>query len=304
MFLQEIINKKINDTDDLDIDDQYSQTMGYENTANKRTMKKTNLIGSIGNGCINYPKDQKFFHSNDIPEKAREANKQMKALTDKDVFKIKRPEWNPSISKAGLPADDNDENNLFSIRKGFSDFMPLSTKEPKIYEGADSREKHYTGWNVSNQVPIALHNEKTIAEETIMRMTKTKEMNERILSNYQSPFEQAKQHSKMLSTQREQLKDMKETLRDHPDAEQIIKNTFYNKPKNDEYEDKANLTFKPDLTKTLASRRRRVYHHTGLWEKSKFEDEEAWSCCMNYDKDSEGCNVKIVDMDRYNVVSF
>jgi len=25
---------------------------------------------------------------------------------------------------------------------------------------------------------------------------------------------------------------------------------------------------------------------------------------MNFDKDSEGCNVKIVDLDKYNLVSF
>ena len=302
MFLQEIISKKISDQDDLDMEEEYSAAMGYE--SNNKTKRKTNQIGSIKNESINYPKDQKFFHSNDIPDKAKRAVVEVKQQIDKDLFKLKRPKWNASVSKAGLPMDDNDHINLFSIKKGMKDFSQKPPKDPKIYEGTDSRKDYYTGWNVSNQVPIPLHKEKMIAEETIMRMTKTKETNERILTNYKSPFELAKEHSAMLATQRDQMKQMKDSLRDHPDADKIVKDTFYNKPKRDDYEDKANLTFKPDLSKTLASRRKRVYHHTGKWEKSKFEDQEAWSCCMNYDKDSEGCNVKIVDLDRYNVVSF
>ena len=255
MFLQEIINKKLSDPDDLDMDDEYAQ---YEQSATQKTMRKTNLIGSIRNGCVNYPKDQKFFHSSDVPGKAKEANSAMKNLTDKDVFKLKRPEWNPSVSKAGLPSDDNDEINLFSIRKGMQDFQPLPTKEKKVYEGCDSREQHHTGWNVSNQVPIPLDQQKMIAEETIMRMTKTKEANEKMLGAYKSPYERAKEHSTMLSTQREQIKEMKETFRDHPNAEKIIKNKFFGNPRQDEFKDK-NETFKPDLSKSKGFKSKKKY---------------------------------------------
>ncbi len=50
-----------------------------------------------------------------------------------------------------------------------------------------------------------------------------------------------------------------------------------------------NLTHSPDLTKTLKIVKVKHYHHTGKWEKKDYEDEEAWSCCMNADKNSLGC---------------
>ena len=122
--------------------------------------RKKNVIGSAQNSNLNYPKDQKFFHGNDIPEKARAAVAEVKdAFAHHD-----RPPWNASVSKAGLPEPDNDEKNLFSIKKGFNDFHPIDTKEKKVYAGTDTRN-HYGDWNVSNQPPIPLHDQKNIELE-------------------------------------------------------------------------------------------------------------------------------------------
>lgn len=222
MFLQEIISKKINDDDDLDMDDDYTTALGLSHTKAKRTMGKTkNMVGSIKSGAINFPKDQKLFHASDVSEKAKQAAIHIKSEIDKDLFNLKKPKWNASVLKSGLPAYDNDYNNLFAIKKGFKDFAPLPPKDPKVYEGTDTRNQYHTGWNVSNQVPIPLHKQKSIAEETAMRVAKTKETNERLVTNYKSPFEQAKEHSKMLATQRAELSDMKNTLRDRDDCDQI-----------------------------------------------------------------------------------
>lgn len=87
-------------------------------------MRKKNMIGSVRNANLNYPKDQKFFHNNDIPEQARNAVAHIKSEIDRDVFKMKRPKWNASVNKAGLPMDDDDPANLFSIKKGFNDYKP------------------------------------------------------------------------------------------------------------------------------------------------------------------------------------
>lgn len=132
---------------------------GLTNATMKR---KKNIIGSAYNSNLDYPKDQKFFHSNDIPEKAKQAVSQVKdAFAHHD-----RPQWNSSVSKVKLPVDDNDDANLFLIKKGFQDSQPITTKQSNNYEGADTRNNYDTrGWNVSNQVPIPLHNEKTIVEE-------------------------------------------------------------------------------------------------------------------------------------------
>lgn len=128
----------------------------------------------------------------------------------------------------------------------------------------------------------------------MMRVNKTKEFNEKILTNYKSPFEQAKQHSEFLKTKRDHEKDFKSTMKSQLDSQMpkateerkqalVMKTMYesqlnYNKAQNKDIQEQRELTFKPNLSKTLMSRRKRVYHHTGKWEKSKFEDQESWSC--------------------------
>ena len=145
----------------MDEEDQSKFNAGITMATLKR---KKNTIGSVHNANMNYPKDQKFFHANDIPVKAKEAARDMKDAIDKDVFKLKRPKWNASVSKAKEIKDDNDQINLFEIKKGFKDFAPLPSKQAKIYDGTDTRND-LTGWNVSNQVPIPLHQEKMRADK-------------------------------------------------------------------------------------------------------------------------------------------
>ena len=146
------------------MDEEMSSAIGYDMSQTKKTIRKTTQIGSIRNGTLNYPKDQKFFHANDVPEMSKVAAKEVKETIDKDIFKLKRPKWNPSVSKAKEIIDDNDEAKLFGIKKGFDDFFPLDTKPGKVYEGADTRND-YTKWNVSNELPTHLQRAKMIAEE-------------------------------------------------------------------------------------------------------------------------------------------
>jgi len=51
------------------------------------------------------------------------------------------------------------------------------------------------------------------------------------------------------------------------------------------------LTLKPDLKKTLVTYKQRKCHHNGVFGPNKFSKKDCWSCCMNTDKDSEGCVV-------------
>lgn len=116
--------------------------------------RKTHLIGGIRNGNINFPKDQKFFHGSDIPEKAREAVREVKTEIDRDVFGLKKPKWNASVLKGNRKPTYND-----------TQICLLSEKEQKVYDGTDTRNRYHDGWNVSNQVPIPLHQQKMLAEK-------------------------------------------------------------------------------------------------------------------------------------------
>lgn len=64
------------------------------------------------------------------------------------------------------------------------------------------------------------------------------------------------------------------------------------------------LTLKPDMSKTLRNAKQKKYYHNGKWEMSKSEKKESWSCCMNSDKDSEGCVAVIKDKQKWILSSY
>lgn len=57
--------------------------------AEKKKKAKTHKIGSIKNDKINYPPDQKFFHSSDVPENVKKITSTVKDEIDKDILGIK-----------------------------------------------------------------------------------------------------------------------------------------------------------------------------------------------------------------------
>lgn len=51
------------------------------------------------------------------------------------------------------------------------------------------------------------------------------------------------------------------------------------------------ITLKPDMSKTLKTKKEKQYYHTGVWEQSKFEEGFVWSCCQCGIKEGGGCNI-------------
>jgi hypothetical protein len=89
----------------------------------------------------------------------------------------------------------------------------------------------------------------------------------------------------------------------------VFKKMYEKKHKAEEPDD-PELTLKPNMSKTIANTKTRVYYHTGTygkWEWKKIDpnkpavqsEKECWSCCMNREKDSEGCVFKIKDMKKW-----
>jgi hypothetical protein len=115
------------------------------------TMKKKKQIGSYnreGETQINYPKDQNFFHQADLPPKAVQAVGEMKQLTDPDILAMNKQPWvNSNKFEKG---EEPHQTNLFAVRHGLKDETIMAPKDPIYYEGTDSRNLYYHGWNVSN----------------------------------------------------------------------------------------------------------------------------------------------------------
>ena len=43
-------------------------------------------------------------------------------------------------------------HGLMEIKTGVADEKPQHTKDQKVYEGCDTRDRYHTGWDVSNAV--------------------------------------------------------------------------------------------------------------------------------------------------------
>ena len=67
----------------------------------------------------------------------------------------------------------------------------------------------------------------------------------------------------------------------------------------------AELTLKPDCSKTLKSVKEKKWHHNGKYEANKFENNKmAWSCCMSKGEDAKGCVCTIIDKQKWELSSF
>ena len=70
--------------------------------------------------------------------------------------------------------------------------------------------------------------------------------------------------------------------------------------------DDPELTLRPDMNKTLRKETETYQHQNGTYELDRFsvKGKKAWSCCMNKQEDSEGCVIKRVDKQKWNVEGF
>merc|ERR1719191_1475061 len=63
-------------------------------------------------------------------------------------------------------------------------------------------------------------------------------------------------------------------------------------------------SFRPNLSLTTQDRRYKEYMHPGTWQFNESEKRYCWSCCMNFDKDSKGCEYKICNPDSWCTLGF
>lgn len=59
-----------------------------------------------------------------------------------------------------------------------------------------------------------------------------------------------------------------------------------------------NESFTPSIALTTTNRRYKEFHHPGTWSVGP-DGVEAWSCCMSEDRNSRGCEIRVVNPDRW-----
>jgi len=63
-------------------------------------------------------------------------------------------------------------------------------------------------------------------------------------------------------------------------------------------------SFRPNLCLTCQDRRYKEYYHAGTWTYSEAEKRYCWSCCMNFDENSKGCESKVINPDAWCTLGF
>ena len=81
-------------------------------------------LGSIRNGQLNYPKDQKYYEGaphEHINGKVHEIVREVKDAIDRDILDTKKPQWDQSVGIVGHPENKEHHKILKQIRTGISD---------------------------------------------------------------------------------------------------------------------------------------------------------------------------------------
>lgn len=63
-------------------------------------------------------------------------------------------------------------------------------------------------------------------------------------------------------------------------------------------------SFRPNLSLTTQDRRYKEYFHPGTYSWMECEKRYGWSCCLNFDQESRGCEHKIVNPDSWCLLGF
>ncbi|KAF4690278.1 hypothetical protein FOZ60_000438 [Perkinsus olseni] len=66
----------------------------------------------------------------------------------------------------------------------------------------------------------------------------------------------------------------------------------------------AHESFRPNLSLTTQDRRYREHYHPGAYDMIQVEGKRAWSCCLNYDSDSRGCEYRVINPDAWCLLGF
>ena len=115
-------------------------------------LKSKPAIGSIRNGQITYSADHTFFGENDTRTRgAKDIARVVKTEIDKDVLGSKKAKWDTSVGVTGWHKEQDHRQNLFEVKVGLRDDTITEAKPQKVYAGCDTRNQHYTGWNVSSE---------------------------------------------------------------------------------------------------------------------------------------------------------
>jgi len=290
----------------------FGETTGFQNFKKPEFKSRHPIVGSTKLSRINFERTEQVFPKEDTPFQAVDAKNKMTQLVDPDILGLRKKDWNNSTAISKNQQEEDFERKLTKIKLGFFD-TPLPKYRPnRIEEGTDTRND-YTGWNVSTEPANRNQNQRTIDEMGQHAMERTKKHFGKI-QDYKTPVETIRNFNETLRQTKRDEKEMRDQIRakykfENPAATEERINAGVNKlvyehkikTMRPQSEDHAlNLTFKPNITKTLKPDFAHYAYHNGSWGTCAISPEiEVWSCCMNEKKTGEGCVKVKVNRDKW-----
>lgn len=235
----------------------------------------------------------------------------------------KRPAWNATVGTTGHPDDETTSRQLFEIKKGLKDERIENVKEPRVYTGTDTRNAYHTGWNCSTEAVHPRDSERFLQATRDPMLSKTRQTNAKMLMNktkagvtYTTPEQLTRGIQSSVRTKKDQDAEIRakltaETRNQFPagtdeNINAIVTRKIYEIEQAQHVPADPELTLRPNMKRTLRKETITMRHHNGKYEVDRFSDKgkKTWSCCMNKHEDSEGCVVKKVDKQKWNVEGF
>eukprot|EP00164_Ancoracysta_twista_P004141 GFYU01005567.1.p1 GENE.GFYU01005567.1~~GFYU01005567.1.p1 ORF type:complete len:313 (-),score=51.11 GFYU01005567.1:97-1035(-) len=302
-----------------------AQRINVQPTAQEDKKPKTASrprIGSKHIGQINYGFYSRAFVAEDVPAKAKAAKKFIRAYTTPDIIGRYKKPWNVStgegdkvfpqralqatISKHDFkPEVDYRAERLY--KKG--NYEPKGNKFTFSLNQHDPNVKLETKWKIDapkfeeNDWNMSVTPDKrafNAADTEFLRtaVERSASMNEKYTTNRISLMQRQKDHEADFR----QLK--KEAVMGNTTLKGLLQSRV--DVKKEALLPEEELPPPPKPLSQRLHKRERVYHHTGTWEQNQFDSKgrKAWSCCMNGNFDSPGCQGVWRDLDQWNYESF
>eukprot|EP00735_Rhodelphis_limneticus_P000628 TRINITY_DN11147_c0_g1::TRINITY_DN11147_c0_g1_i1::g.6532::m.6532 TRINITY_DN11147_c0_g1::TRINITY_DN11147_c0_g1_i1::g.6532 ORF type:complete len:316 (-),score=22.75,BTK/PF00779.14/0.083,DUF1152/PF06626.7/0.21 TRINITY_DN11147_c0_g1_i1:7-954(-) len=262
---------------------------------------------------IDYDLEERAFDDGDVKSQALQARKVVQESTRERVMGVTRwetsvttgePFPNPSL-KTELSKNQSIRDGDYNYRaetlpkrrlpteKSLKSGSHLSLGKTSNFElPLNPHLDDKTPWNVSTEV-----NQKTLTQrlQNFDETCKTN-LNRRPPKNYVSPPEDVKNQMELMRKVKQAKYDYKKTYGEEMPYH-LLCDMFPHLSKELPSYDKSPEALPPNGHR----RRQKVYHHPGVWGPCQFDQgRSAWSCCMNSDRDSAGCNAVVTNPDAWN----
>lgn len=278
-----------------------------EVTTRPPALKATKKIGSATVKTA-YNPDETAFDIVDMPMKARIARKEVRRSKRANILGTEKPSWNQSTEQAGNPLCKRRNRVLQThdrmqykynyraeklpvaapievtdvVRQQFRSTMRTVSRVADIPVHPELADK--ATWNSSTQLTKT---ERAVINAKLRATAKTNSRSKQAdLKDYKDPVTLEREYLEKARTLRASgIRSAGKAIAKAPEPETTSANS-------------RSVSYTQSV-----SRKFHKYHHSGKYERSRFDPGNVWSCCMASDKNARGCIVTTVNPDAYNFSS-